>query len=326
MINTNLLSAMSALGIGFALIVSVLAVVAFALLVWFTTKNLGENNGASMFKYAVIIAVGAMVIRFVFSLFIGGFRDDFLTYKNVLESMSSGGLSDYFSKFSTQISLVSYYLVLMFGGIGRAFGFSTIGAEISVFIKIPFIIADAITVMLLYRIASKYINEKVGLIVSGAFAVCPVFVICSGLYGSTVSLVIPLLIWSAYSLVNKRHFQSIFAFGLAMLTHPVAIYIFPVYAVYYIYRFVRSIITTVKAKKAGKNDKKSKLFIKILAYYLISMVAIYVICLPISAKSIGYNPFVLIYSLFLKPLAEAYYFSNNGLSLYNIFGRNSITL
>ena len=329
MINTNLLSAMSALGIGFTLIISVIAVVVFALLVWLIVKNIGEKSGSKFFKYAILAVLGAIVVRFIFALFVGGFRDDFLTYKNVIESASSGGLAEYFNEsdqFTLQIFPVSYYLVLLFGNFGRALGFATTSAQLSIFIKIPFIVADALTVALLYKIASKYINEKVGLIIASAYAICPVFVLCAGAYGSTVSLVIPLLIWSGYSIVNKRHFQSMLAMGVAMITHQIAVYIFPVYAVYYVYRFVRSLIVTINAKKAGESGIKSKLCIKLPLYFLLATAIIYVICLPVSANSIGYNPFVLIYSLFIKPLADAYYFSNNGLSLYNIFGRNAQAL
>ncbi|MBQ8882108.1 MAG: glycosyltransferase family 39 protein, partial [Clostridia bacterium] len=323
MIDISNVGAMSALGIGLTLIIIVLAFAICALGVWLIVKNTANTSAVKFTKFALIAVLVAVVLRFVLSLFIGGYRDDILTYKNIVEG---AGFSAYYAKFTDQIFPVPYYLIMLFGAISKGAGFSAIAGEFTIFVKIPFILADGITVALLYKIASKYINEKVGLVIAGIFAIAPVFVLASGVYGSAISLLIPLLIWSLYSLINKRHFQAILAFGLAMISHIMAVYLFPVFAIYYGYRFIRSIIVSVRAKKAGESGLKSKLCIKIPVFFLASFLITYIVCLPLTATSVGANPFVFIFEQFINPLTKVYYFSNNGLSIFNIFGRNAATL
>ena len=327
MINLNQASTMSTIGIGIVLILVTITIALCAILVWLITKNIKSDNKNYNRYYLIIIVAGGVIVRFVLSLFFGGFRDLSLTYKNIVESFSiTGGMGEFYDRFIGEIFPLPYYLILILGGLSRALGFAVTTAESMVFIKFPLIIADAITILLLNKIASKYINEKVGLIIAGAYAFSPVFIIESGIYGSTIAYLIPLLIWAGYSLVNKRHFQAIFAYSLAMITHILAVYAFPVFVIYFGYRFIRSIIVSINAKKAGAKGLKSKLCIKIPVYSIVSFITIYLICLPISLSSIGANPLVFIYSLTLKPLASVYYFSNNGISIYNLFGRNAIEL
>ena len=55
-------------------------------------------------------------------------------------------------------------------------------------VKLPLIIADFVSAILLYKLAAKYVNRYVGTIVSGIFLLSPVFMISSSVWGSTYSL------------------------------------------------------------------------------------------------------------------------------------------
>lgn len=82
-------------------------------------------------------------------------------------------------------------------------------------------------------------------------------------------------------------------------------------------------------KKHLKNQSATESFpwhISCPFIFIASFLLKYVVSLPLIIKDYGANPFTFIYNLFLAPLASLEYFSYNGLSIFNIFGKNAETV
>ncbi|MFR5062136.1 MAG: hypothetical protein ACLTEK_03890 [Christensenellales bacterium] len=313
----------------FTVVTILLTVAVLLTAVWLLAKFINAHKGANVVKFVVITVAAGVVIRVLSSLFIGGYRYEFTVYNRMIDHFMTNGFSDYYFKFGAEVYPFSYYIFALFGGLGRIFGLESGSAYLSVMIKIPFIIADAASSIILYRAAKRYVNAETGAVLAGVYSLCPVFFTASGIWGSSVALLMPFILGSFYLLISKKHLAAILVYSLAMLVVKDATYLYPLYLIYYGFIFVRSIVRNVREKKAFKEsvrDGELSLAYKLPVYFTASFLLKYVVSLPLIIKDYGANPFTFIYNLFLAPLASLEYFSYNGLSIFNIFGKNAETV
>lgn len=322
-------TAKPAADITFAVLLVVLTIAVLITAVWLIAKFINAPKGKNVVKFVVIsIAVGS-VLRLLTAIFIGGYRNDFTVYNRMIEHFMNFGISGYYAQYGADVYPLTYYVFALFGGLGRIFGIKADSAYLSIMVKLPFIIADVITAVLLYKIAKRFANAQTGAVLAGVYSLCPLFITASGIWGSTITLIIPFIVASFYFLTDKKHFAAMLLYALAMLTAKEALYLFPMYLIYYGYLFVRSIVKNAKDKKPfaeAVKDSEYSLCYKIPVYFIGLFLLQYIVTLPLIVKDFNGNPFSMIYHIFLVPVANLSFFSYNGLSIFNIFGKNAEAL
>ena len=316
-------------GVAFTVIAVLLTLAVLFTAVWLFARFIGAEKSVNAVKYVVAAVAAGVVLRLLTAFFIGGYRFDFTVYNRMIDHFMSNGVTNYYFKFGPEVYPLTFYVVALFGGLGRVFGIASDSAYMSVMIKIPFIVADVVTALILYKIGKKYINAQIGATLAGVFSLCPVFFTASGIWGTSVTLLLPFLAGSFYCLIGKKHFAAIMLYALSMLTVKEAVFLYPLYFVYYLYIFIRSVVRVAKEKKPfgeAVKDENLSLAYKIPVYFVCAFLLKYLVSLPLIAVYMKANPFTFIYELYLAPLAQLDYFSYNGLSIFNIFGYNGDTV
>lgn len=315
--------------VAFTVIMILITVAVLFTAIWLIAKFINAPKGANLSKFVVISVSVGVVIRVLCAVFIGGYRPDFTVYNTMIDYFIKDGVAGYYAQNGVEIYPIAFYIIAAFGGLGRVFGIASGSAYLSVMIKIPFILADVITAVLLYRLAKRYINSQIGVVLAGLYCVCPLFFTASAIWGSALTLLVPMLIGSFCFLAEKKHFWALLIYAFALITAKEAMYLYPLFLIYYGYLFVRSIVKNAKNKVQfadALKDGEYSLAYKLPVYFICMFLIKYLLALPLTVVDFKGNPFGFIYNVLLAPLASLNYFSYNGLSIFNIFGKNAEAL
>lgn len=327
---SNLVSAAAAARPGADITFTVFMVIAAVALlltaVWLLVRYIDAPKGKKPGKIALIFIAAGAVIRLLCAAFIGGYRPETGKFLQAVDHFIERGPSGYYSAYGTDIYPIAFYLIAVFGGLGKLLGVPSGSAYLTLVIKLPFIAAEVGTAVVLYRIARRYRNSETGVIISALYSLLPVFFVFSGGWGSALCLAFPFILGSFYFLCEKKHFLALSLYAIAMLTAKEAVYIWPIYCVYYVYHFVRSIIALARSQKPFSDaikDEELSLVYKLPVFFVGLFLAKYIVSLPLIISAYHGNPFTFIGKVFLAPLADFDYFAYNGLSIFALFGKNA---
>lgn len=301
-----------------------LTVVSVVLLIWLLVKyiNMKSIPDNTPLVLLLITAVGVL-IRFGLSFVSAGNRQEVYALYEAAKEWSKYGPDQYISRYYFQTGKFVYPLQYLYAGITAgsllSAGFDESSLIIQVIFKLPLIIADVCTALVVYSASRKYLNVHSGLILAGFIMFCPVFIFASAVWTSVYSALAALLAVSFYAIVNKKYPLAMAVYGIALLLVRDATYLFPLYAVYFIYIWLKQIKTIGSGEGDIKTAKINAWAIPVTAAGVI--IAQYLICLPLTLEKFSGNFFSYFYQIFLYPLKELEFYSNNALSIYNIFGR-----
>lgn len=305
----------------------ILTIATVAVTVWFLVKNINKDASSlpvSAGKLGVgailaIIVVAGALIRVALSFLSAGNRSELYVILEAANEWSERGASEYIRRFYSDLTssatgrflypLTFYYVGLTAGSMISA-GIESSSVMVCLVIKLPLIIADAVTALVVYKIAEKYRNKQVALILAAFVSFCPLFVFASAIWTSVFSVLACLLAISFYALVEKKHVVSIVAYAVSLLVAKEASYLFPLYLVYYVYTWLKSL-------KNG--DRITAVALPVTTILCIAVQ--YLVCLPLTAKKYSGEFFSTINVIFLYPLTQLNRYSDNALSIYNIFMR-----
>ncbi len=323
----NLIAAV-ATDVAFTVILAVLGVLVIATGVWLLVRFGAAARGAKSASYLVGVVALGVLMRLICAALCGGYRFEMLNYNMMLDYFEETGAKHYYYAADVKVYPLTAYLFFVFGSLGKIFGMASGSASLYFMLKLPLVIADVVTMLIIYKIGKKYVNSQTGVVLAGIFALCPAFFIASGIWGTPITLALPLLAASFYMLVDKKHLGAIMLYALAMLTVREVMWLYPVYLVYYGYLFVRSIVGNAKQKPAFKQaikDGELSLAYKLPVYFVGAFLLKYLISLPLTYAYYA-NPFTFINAFFIQPISELGYFTYNGLSVFAVFGKNADTI
>jgi len=309
--------------------ISVLFVIAtvatLAVAVWLLVKfaNLSKGQANLVKILAIIVGVG-VILRIVFALLITGNRMDHSIIYSAITHWTKYGPKTYiernYFKAGEYLYPISFYVFGFLGGTAVNLGLDQSSVAVQLIVKLPLIIADVFTAIVIYKAGKRFINEYVGVVLAAIVMICPVFIFASSVWGSVYSLFLPFVVASFYFLATKKYVFSIALYALSMLVVREASYLFPIFLIYYAYACVRSV---VDYKNSGNKDDLSNV-IAIPATVIVMTIVNYLICLPITASHSGGNFFSYVYEIYLNPLVNFRYFANNSLSIYNILMKGGV--
>lgn len=298
--------------IGVLFTLATLAVLFFA--VYFFIKYANKEKGADVKKILIIVLVLGVLIRILLSVLVMGYRKElFQTIKWSLENPNDS---------SEPLSPLTFYLISMFAYPLLNLGLPYDNFLVILFVKLPFIIADAITALLLFRAGKKYANEYVGVILSGLVCFCPIFIFASSLWGSVLCLLVPLFVGSMLCIAEKKYVLAIIISDLAIIVAKEGLILFPIFTAYFSALLVKMIIDYTKH---GKSDLL-KSIILIPATAILSKVAIYLISMPYVAPINGYSYWDFVELIYILPIKNNWYFGENAMNIYSVFGFNTKTV
>lgn len=284
------------------------------------------DSGEAKHKFialAAILGVG-FVVRLVFALCVRGYRADYALFTDMFDNLKSYGLKNYYSGDASNVLYpVVYFIYLIFGGISNVIGLSdfALGAQFTA--KLPLIIADLLSAYAVYKIACKYFNEHIALVLCAFVCVCPIFFIGSALWASPLVFTAMFLCFACYFLVRKQYSFMIAFATAAAFSSKEGIYVFPVLCVFSIYHFVRAAIN-IKRDAPKENilfSSDYRAVVSVPVGFVVSVAAAYLIGL-FEIASYNYSFFGYLNGFLIAPLADIGYFTYNGLSIYSVFNQN----
>lgn len=273
----------------------------------------------------IFVIILGMVIRIIFGMTIKG---DALILQNLtsaVEHYKNTGLRDYYG--DGQLYPIAMYIFSLFGGIIGS-GLSTTSVGLQLLLKLPLFLAEIGIVVLLYKIAKKYTNLKVGFIVASLYFLNPLFLMSTSMATSSSVLVAFFLLASFYLMINKKYFAFIAVFFLAILTDSIALlFVVPVliYSIYLIAKGIKA--CKLNGVDGMMQDKQRAIVVLIPLYFIVGVIASALIAWPLMAVATK-NAFLGVFDkVWFSGILDNYgTFSDNALSIYNIFLRNGIPI
>lgn len=325
LISSNGASASDAIIIAF---LALLTVGCIAGVIVFLCKNVGyEGKANNVGGLIAAILAGGFVLRIIFAMFIRGYRADYAVYTQMFDNLADNGLGKYYNGSASGILYpVVYFIYLIFGGIANSAGLTQYGLGTQFVIKLPLVIADLLAAVAIYKIAAKYFNGRVALVLMAFVALCPIFFIGSCLWATPITFTVTFACWACYYLAKKNYSATIAFATAAAFSSIEGIYIFPVVCVFSAYHFVR-VVRMVRAdgvslRKVWSADYRAAITIPV--GFVLSLLGAYFIGLfMIAPRNAGF--FSYIYNFTLAPLGQWKLFTQNGLSVYTVFGRNGVS-
>lgn len=313
------------------------------LAIWLLTKFIRKPSYASViakneeagipienkfnFKGMLIaVALIAFIVRVLIGIFVTGYREDFMALYTMATTTD---LSSYINSSTITSYPIVAYIYYIFGSVIRVMGIGYDDVLTQIIIKLPLIIADVVTICVMYKLACKFTNEYVGLVIAGFLAVFMPMIMMSSMWTSSISITTMLLCVAFYFVASKNFIGLTVSYMFALLSGQIALFLFPVLAVYTIFNFVKSAKYVRNNGFEGfvgtlKSDGAKNLFLIPICMFG-AFVCMYLVTLPLSTGYL-YNPFTWLSTFLIAPLSQVAVFGNDGLNIFNLFLRNGVSL
>ena len=314
-------------GIVLSALFGVLTLLSIFFAVFYIVKFGGESKdcnediliGKKVFsikKMLLFVLLVGVAIRIICGLLVIGHRREFA--ETIYYSLQY--VSKYDETDTNKILYpLTYYIMQIFAGIWINGGASTDSVLLNFNIKIPFIIADVVTAFVLFNNSKKYFNQKVGLVLFSLVMICPIFVFVSAIWGSVITLIVPVVLIGFSLILSKKNAGAIAVFSIATLLAREAVILTPVLFVYFAYVWFKSL----KALSLKKYDKEDKLnFWSIPFVMCLSICFTCLLSLAYTSQFNMFSFFEIINEFYIKPFTKIYYFGENAANLYVLLGKS----
>lgn len=230
-----------------------------------------------------------LFIRISFST-IQGFKFDVDTWFGWSQRLNEVGFMNFYSDSVWTGYTPGFLYVLYFLGLIKDL-FQITDAQFYIFLKLPAVLAEIITALLVYWIIPiKYkLWRKIALVF---ILFNPAFIFNSSIFGQFDGLFSSILLLTIYFLVKNKYYSASFFWGLAFLLKPQAILILPIFLFYFL---------------------KNYSFRKIIFMSIISILTTIIGFFPFFPNNFIYGPIMLIVNLLD-------YYPYTSIFAYNIWG------
>lgn len=251
----------------------------------------GENS-----TYIFTISI-ALLLRFIFAIIFLGHPTDMGCFKgwsigaakDLTGFYSSGGFVDY--------PPVYIYILFIIGKFVQIFNITSVDWLFNFIIKLPSMLADIVTALLIFKIALKHLNKVMSFIVLLLYLFNPVTILNSAFWGQVDSFFTMMILIGIYLIHTDRLTASSLVLTAAVLMKPQGLFFIPIIGIY--------LLKTMDWKL-------------IVRSILASLALAVVIVLPFSQNG---NIFWII-GLFQKTAAQYAYASLNAFNLFSLLGAN----
>lgn len=274
----------------YSLVIFALFAAAYYLYVYKNAKIDPRQAGLIM----LTLLLSGLFLRVFFSTTMQGHPFDINLFKNWAASAANNLFNFYSGPASSDYPPLYIYILFLTGKIASI---PAVSPFLTMLIKLPSILADIATSLVIYRLAKKYLTLEMSVLASAFYIFNPAVIINSAIWGQVDSF-FTLLVVSAVTLLSEKKLGCASAiFAAAVMMKPQGIIFLPVL----FFELIR-----------GKNLKN---FLKAGVTALITAA---VIVLPFSLRQDA----LWIFRLFSKTIAEYPYASVNAFNFFSLIGKN----
>jgi len=280
-----------------------------------------------------IVGMSGLIVRVVFALLVRGYRyPDIALMTDIIglanPSLIYGGV---YNATPFTVSPIMGYVMSLMGRFASIFGIENDTVGMQFLIKIPFILADIGIFILLFFIASRYLNKIVSIVLASLVYLNPAVIWNSSISGQVNSLMVILILGALYMMLKRKLLPMLILYGLAVLTDGFALWFFPPLVLLSAFYFVRA-IKHIRGQKYKVFDKRiwtdidARPVITVLPYIILTLLGMYLITLP-KMRGLESRSIITFFNYFIiRQFGNADIFGNNALSIYNIFLRNQVEI
>ncbi len=287
-----------------AILVSIVVYICLFFLIWtrfFGNKIKLDNQISSSYNALTIFSLLSLILRIVLALSYRGHNNDMACFEGWAYRIFNEGISSFYKGDSFNDYPPGYmYILYIVGALRNAY--NPTGPLLWLVVKLPAIIFDMLSAMLIYKIA---IEQKLQRGVSTAIAVVymfnPAVILNSSLWGQVDCVYTFFVLLMLYLLTKKQLIQSYFVFALCIFIKPQAFMFFPL--------IIFAIIENVFL---GGFDKK--IFTKNLLCGICAIAMIFILSAPFGIKNV--------IDQYIATLSSYPYVTVNAFNLWGAFGFN----
>ncbi|GIM27772.1 hypothetical protein CPJCM30710_04380 [Clostridium polyendosporum] len=235
-----------------------------------------------------------LLLRISMATFIEGHPFDVNIFKS-WATTAANNLSQVYSN-SRSSDYPPLYMYILFL-IGKSVSIPAVSPYFTLLIKLPSILADIVTSLVIYKLARKYVSLEISMLVSAFYIFNPAVFINSTIWGQVDSFFTLIIICSIFMLSEKKIGLSSALFAAAVMMKPQGIIFLPVL----FFELIRL--------------KNLKSFLKTVIFALITTI---IIILPFSLN----QDVFWIFRLFSNTVSEYSYASVNGFNFFSLIGKN----
>lgn len=270
-------------------------------------KPEGDQNKISFFKSPAFLLILCELIGFAVRLVLVYFvYGSHVLSSSVTEAskLADLGAKTYYFNNTVTTPIGSLYLLWVLGLLADPLKLVTGSMGFAIFIKIPAILADLVTIFLVYYVANRKYNQYISAVFAGTYALLPVFFFASAGWGAYSSIGAMFILLSLLSILDKKYVGTVVYFSLALLFMAEAMLLLPILLVYLFYVFFKS------------DDYKMQISISITA----SVIILYLLSLPfIFSYFAAGRPFVVI-ARYCQAFLTHTGFTENAFTVYGLLG------
>lgn len=252
--------------------------------------------------YLVIIFFGIMTRIFFLQKY--GYDTDVNCFMSWSKNLYKHGLQNFYSlKIFKDYPPGYMYILYVLGALKDFLNLSR--EEFLCLIKIPAVIADIISAILIYKFSCKKLGYKWSLLLSLSYAINPAIIFDSTVWGQVDSIYTLFLLAAIYFVTEKKYLYGFITYTLAILVKPQAFIFAPIflYALYEIF-------------------VENKSFYLPLQYVLCSALIFIALLVPFTQN---FN-FIPIINQYIKTFSEYKYFVVNAFNSYMYLNLNWFAL
>ncbi|HAU31523.1 MAG: Putative membrane protein [Desulfotomaculum sp. 46_296] len=242
------------------------------------------------------LLLSGLFLRVFFSITTQGHPFDINLFKNWAASAANNLFNFYSGPAASDYPPLYIYILFL---IGKISSIPAVSPFLTSLIKLPSILADIATSLVIYRLAKKYLTLEMSVLASAFYIFNPAVIINSAIWGQVDSFFALLVVSAVTLLSEKKSSCASSLFTAAVLMKPQGIIFLPVL----FFELIRR--------------KNLKNFLKAGVSALITAV---VIVLPFSLQQDA----LWIFRLFSKTIAEYPYASVNAFNFFSLIGKNYV--
>ena len=276
--------------ITYSIIFLVVFIAAYYLFIY---KKVKIHPGHERLLIVTLLCVG-LLLRISSSTLMDGHPFDINTFKSWATTAANNLFQVYANSRSSDYPPLYIYILFLIGKIASV---PVMSPYFTLLLKLPSIVADIATSLLIYKLAGKYLSLEISILLSAFYIFNPAVFINSTMWGQVDSFFTFIVISAVYMLSENKIGFSSALFTAAVLMKPQGIIFLPVL----FFELVR--------------QKSFKSLLKVAVYALITAI---VIILPFSLN----KDVLWIFKLFSSTVAEYPYASVNAFNFFSLIGKN----
>jgi dolichyl-phosphate-mannose-protein mannosyltransferase len=267
--------------------------------------SIGKRN--PVLPLTLFIAI-AIALRVVVAISFEGYASDIGCFKGwSVAAFEQGPANFYTSGMFADYPPGYMYLLYGLGWIRNVLNISGQSAVFTLIIKIPSMIAEVVTAIILYRVSSKQIGKMFGLLCSALVLFNPAMFFNSSAWGQIDAVFVLFIVLTLLYLRKENYLLGALFFAIAILIKPQAIMFAPVVGLVYFYALF-------------KKGQIGKALLGIFGGAFIFAATIFLASLPFKGSQ---EPFWIV-GKYIDAAGTYSYWSLNAFNLYALVGKNFV--